>query len=267
MPDEKLIPTPPEVPSFSSYKPKVDAVEPNTVEPDIRIPTEDEPLSGEELKEEVLSERSEAGETEDELNEHSDNLYGGPWEIIQYTGVARTAIWAVLTAALSGAAAFFFAPGPSWIMVTVFAFFAGAIAAVDSKTHLIKNRHSLITAAVSLPLGIFVASQLGWWNLLGGAVSAIAIMGTLLLLVIFVGFGSGGDLKFSPIPAFVLGVINPFLAALWFFLSLITTMVLLVTSKKKEIAFGTGMAIALPIAIIATKFFFDVAGLPYLEKV
>jgi len=200
-----------------------------------------------------------------ELDEtHDGNRYGGPWAIIKHVGVVYTAVWAVLTAVASGAAAYYFAPQPAWIVVTVFAFFAGVIAAVDSKTQLIKNEHTLITGIITVPLAGFLAFYLGPWNLLGGGVSAAVTMGTLLLLVIFIGFGSGGDLKFSPLPGFVLGVINPMLAALWFFISLIVTLVLLLTRKKKEIAFGMGMVIAIPIALVVTKILFDAAGLPYL---
>lgn len=205
------------------------------------------------------------GKEETEIPEdHRDDRYGNGWEIIKHTGVATTAIWAVLSAGAAGAAAFFFAPGPSWILMAVFGFFAGAIGAVDAKTHLIKNVHTVITAAATVPLAVFVASQLGWWNLLGGAISAICLFGTLIALIIFVGFGSGGDLKFSPVPGFALGVINPFLAVLWFFIAMIVTMVILIVGKKKETAFGVGMVIAVPIAIVATYFCYQLVGLPYM---
>jgi hypothetical protein len=211
------------------------------------------------------AEVTETVEEEDDGLEHDGNRYGNAWEIIKHVGVGYTAAWAVLSAIICGVTAFYFAPGDfTWLMVGVFGLFGGVIAAVDSKTALIKNQHTLITAVVSLPLGILVASELGWWNLLGGFVSAVIVMGVLLLLVIFVGFGSGGDLKFSPIPGFVLGVINPLLAAIWFFLSLVITMILILTAKGKQFPFGGGMVIAIPISLIVTKLLFDMSGLPYM---
>lgn len=215
------------------------------------------------VEHDVTSLGSEEDEVEED-NSHDDNLYGNSLEIIKHTGYLNTAIWAILTAAVTGLVAYFFTPGMSWLPLGVLGFFAGVIAAVDYKTHLIKNNHILVTAAVTVPLAIIVGLQLGWWNILGGVVSAILIMAIFLGLVIFVGFGSGGDIKYSPVPAFVLGVVNPLLPAIWFFYALIITALLLVIRKKKQTSFGEGMAIAAPLAIITVKFFYDLVGLPYL---
>jgi len=227
---------------------------------------ENVPEAGPEAAVEALV--SEAGTPKSVEDEeiHDDKYYGNAWEIIQYAGVAKTTVWAVLSAAVSGLAGYFFAPGPSWIMLTVIGFFLGVIAAVDLKTLLIKNTHTLITAAFALPLGVFVASQLGWLNLVGGLITAAAVMGTLLLLVIFVGFGSGGDLKFSPVIGFVLGVINPMVAVLWFFISMVLTMIMIIvfSPKKKVFPFGVGMVMAVPIAVIVTNLLFVAAHLPYM---
>jgi hypothetical protein len=266
--------TPPPLPTFHSMKPAaVPAVSPEKLSEPVTAHQQpvtdgvaDEAAVGAvaALIEDETSDTTEPADS-DQLDEtHDGNRYGGPWAIIKHVGVVYTAVWAVLSAVASGAAAYYFAPQPAWIVVTVFAFFAGVIAAVDSKTHLIKNEHTLVTGIITVPLAAFLAFQLGPWNLLGGGISAAVTMGTLLLLAVFIGFGSGGDLKFSPLPGFVLGVINPILAALWFFLSLVVTMVLLLVNKKKEFAFGAGMVIAIPIALVVTKILFDAAGLPYL---
>lgn len=222
-----------------------------------------------ELQEVVEDEES--ANTEDEHDEHDDNLYGNAWEIIKYSGVATTFIWGAVSGAVAGAAGFFFAPQPSWVLLAVLGFFLGVIANVDRKTHLIKNAHTLTMLAVSIPLAAYVASQLSWWNLLGGLVSGVAIMGVFLLLIIFVGFGSGGDLKSAPVVAFALGVINPLIPAIWFFLALVITTVLIVVrnSKKTELkdrntSFGEGMAAAIPLAVIATYFAFSAAHIAYM---
>lgn len=237
------------------------------------------PVQEEQTKEDdsVLSELQDVVEdensanTEDELDEHDDNLYGNAWEIIKYSGVATTFIWGAISGFVAGAAGFFFAPQPSWVLLAVLGFFLGVIANVDRKTHLIKNAHTLTMLAVSVPLAAFVASQLSWWNLLGGLVSGVAIMGVFLLLIIFVGFGSGGDLKSAPVVAFALGVINPLIPAIWFFLALVITTVLIVvrSSKKTQLkerntSFGEGMAAAIPLAVITTYLAFSASSIAYM---
>lgn len=236
-------------------------VQEELVEEDDSVPSE---------LQEVVEEENSAN-TEDELDEHDDNLYGNAWEIIKYSGVATTFIWGAVSGVVAGAAGFFFAPQPSWVLLAVLGFFLGVVANVDRKTHLIKNAHTLTMLAVSIPLAAFVASQLSWWNLLGGLVSGVAIMGVFLLLIIFVGFGSGGDLKSAPVVAFALGVINPLIPAIWFFLALVITTVLIVVrnSKKTELkdrntSFGEGMAASIPLAVIATYFAFNAAHIAYM---
>ena len=268
---------PPKVPSFSTRAttPKVveEPVSATPVEPvftvldneDSGITLEPETTVKTETSTEASSESKTDEKKEEELDDsHDGNKYGNAWEIIQHTGVAFTATLAILSAVVAGAAAYFFAPQPAWIAIAALGFFMGLVAAVDLKTHLIKDQHTIIAAIVTVPLGIFVASQLGWWNLLGGGVTAIAIFASFFALILFANFGSGGDIKFSPIPSFVLGVVNPLLGALWMFLALVFSFILLVSLKAKYVPFGAGMAIALPVAIVATKFAFDAVGLVYL---
>lgn len=218
-----------------------------------------------------LHEVVESEQSANTLDEHDDNLYGNAWEIIKYSGISMTFIWGALSGVVAGVAGYFFAPQPSWVLLAVLGFFVGVIANVDRKTHLIKNAHTLTMLVVSLPLAAYVASQLGWWNLLGGLVSGVAIMGVFLLLIIFVGFGSGGDLKSAPVVAFALGVVNPLIPAIWFFLALVITTVLIVvrSSKKTQLkerntSFGEGMAAAIPLAVIATYLAFSASSIAYM---
>lgn len=219
--------------------------------------------------EETLSsqEKPDQTNTQEETKEKmSEENYGGPWGIIKHTGYVTVAVWALLTAAATGAAAYFLTPGDyTWIALSVLGFMTGAIAAVDRKTHLIKNQHTILTAILTVPLALLAAINLGGWNILYGLISAIVIFGVFFLLIVFVNFGSGGDIKFAPIPAFALGVVNPMVAVLWLFYSLIITVAILAIRKQKTTSFGEGMAISLPLAIASVYGMYSLAGLPYME--
>ena len=190
----------------------------------------------------------------------------GPWEIVKHTGIVTTTVWAVLSGLVCGATAFFFAPGHyTWIALGVLGFLMGALAAIDLKTHLIKDQHTIITAILTVPLALLAAFNLGPWNFLYGILAAVIIFLVFFALVLFVGFGSGGDIKFSPIPAFALGVINPLISAVWLFLALIVTVVLLVFRKAKKTSFGEGMVISLPLALLAVYGLYSLTGMPYMH--
>jgi prepilin signal peptidase PulO-like enzyme (type II secretory pathway) len=195
-----------------------------------------------------------------------EGTYGGPWGIIRHTGYVPVAVWAVLTAVATGAAAYFFAPGDyTWIALGVLGFMTGVIAAVDRKTHLIKNQHTIATAILTVPLSVLVALNLNAWNILFGVLAAVLVFGVFIFLIIKVNFGSGGDIKFAPVPAFALGVVNPLISALWLFYALIITVILLVVRKEKRTSFGEGMAISFPFAIASVCALYSVAGMPYME--
>lgn len=195
----------------------------------------------------------------------TENNYGGAWGIIKYTGYVRTLLWAILTAAVTGATAYYLTPGEyTWISLTILGFLTGGIAAIDQKTFLIKNEHTLITAILLVPMSIAVAFTLGPWNFLFGVISALLIFGSFVFLVLKVGFGSGGDIKFSPIPAFALGIINPLIPLIWMFLSLVITAVFLAIKKAKATSFGEGMAISLPLSIAIVAGLYSLSGMPYL---
>lgn len=185
----------------------------------------------------------------------------GPIAIFKETGIFFTLMWAVGIAAASGGAAYMFAR-PALIPVAILGFLIGIIAAIDIKTHLIKDMHTVIIAAISIPLTVWYALTAGSaWNLLWGAGIAAIIFGVFLFLVWFTGFGSGGDIKFSPIPAFILGTINPLIGIIWFFISLLITALALSLSRKKQTAFGLGMALALPTSIAVTYYLYQLAGM------
>jgi hypothetical protein len=175
-------------------------------------------------------------------------------------------VWAVLTATVTGTVAFFFTPGDfTWIALSVLGFMTGVIAAVDRKTHLIKNQHTILTAILTAPLAIWVGFTLGGWNILFGLLSAAVVFGVFIFLVIKANFGSGGDIKFSPVPAFALGVVNPLISALWLFYALIITVILLIVRKQKSTSFGEGMAISLPFAIFSVYALYSMTGLAYMD--
>lgn len=213
-------------------------------------------------------------DTESEVNDSSsvseeetasDTYSGGPWAIIKHTGYFTVAAWALLTAAATGAAGYFFTPGDyAWIALGLLGLMTGVIAAVDRKTHLIKDQHTILTAILTVPLSLFVAFNLGAWNFLFGIIAAIVVFGVFIFLIIKVNFGSGGDIKFSPVPAFALGVVNPLISALWLFYALVVTVVILVVRKQKRTSFGEGMAISLPLAIASVYGLYSMAGLPYM---
>lgn len=208
---------------------------------------------------------TEASETSNEEDSVEDT-YGGPWGIIKHTGYVPVAVWAVLTAAVTGTVAFFFTPGDfTWIALSVLGFMTGVIAAVDRKTHLIKNQHTILTAILTVPLAIWAGITLGGWNILFGLLSAAVVFGVFIFLVIKANFGSGGDIKFSPVPAFALGVVNPLISALWLFYALIITVILLVVRKQKSTSFGEGMAISLPFAIFSVYALYSMTGLAYMD--
>lgn len=211
------------------------------------------------------TEAEEKAETSED-SEPDDDIYGGPWGIIKHTGYVPVALWAVLTAAVTGAVAFFFTPGDyTWIALGVLGFMTGVIAAVDRKTHLIKNQHTILTAILTVPLAVWVGITLGGWPILFGLLASVVVFGVFIFLVIKANFGSGGDIKFSPVPAFALGVVNPLISALWLFYALIITVILLVVRKQKSTSFGEGMAISLPFAIFSVYALYSMTGLAYME--
>lgn len=195
-----------------------------------------------------------------------EDIYGGPWGIIKHTGYIPVAVWAVLTATVTGAVSYFFTPGDyTWIALSVLGFMTGVIAAVDRKTHLIKNQHTILTAILTVPLAVWAGINLGGWPILFGLLSAAVVFGVFIFLVIKANFGSGGDIKFSPVPAFALGVVNPLISALWLFYALIITVILLIVRKEKSTSFGEGMAISLPFAIFSVYALYSMTGLAYME--
>lgn len=226
----------------------------------------DEALGQVESSEDVEG-SEDSGKTEtSEDTEPVEDVYGGPWGIIKHTGYVPVAVWAVLTAAVTGTVSYFFTPGDyTWIALSILGFMTGVIAAVDRKTHLIKNQHTILTAILTVPLAVWVGITLGGWNLLSGAIAAVAVFGVFIFLILKVGFGSGGDIKFSPIPAFALGVVNPLISALWLFYALIITVILLIVRKQKSTSFGEGMAISLPFAILSVYALYSMTGLAYME--
>jgi hypothetical protein len=210
-------------------------------------------------------EETEKAETSEDA-EPVEDIYGGPWGIIKHTGYIPVALWAVLTAAVTGAVSYFFTPGDyTWIALSVLGFMTGVIAAVDRKTHLIKNQHTILTAILTVPLAVWAGINLGGWPILFGLLSAAVVFGVFIFLVIKANFGSGGDIKFSPVPAFALGVVNPLISALWLFYALIITVILLIVRKEKSTSFGEGMAISLPFAIFSVYALYSMTGLAYME--
>lgn len=217
-------------------------------------------------------ETTETGEEEKEVPEVRkpvEDVYGGPWGIIKHTGYVPVAVWAVLTGAVTGATGYFFAPSngspATWITLAVLGFMTGMIAAIDRKTHLIKNQHTILTAVLTAPLAIWTGFMLGGWNILFGLLAAFVVFGVFIFLVIKANFGSGGDIKFSPVPAFALGVVSPLISALWLFYALIVTVILLVVRKQKSTSFGEGMAISLPFAIFSVYALYAMTGLAYMH--
>lgn len=214
----------------------------------------------------LVSEDSYPEEVSDTTPTQAEKRFdGGPWEIIKYTGFLPVILWALLSAAATGVAAYYFTPGDyTWIPLTILGFMTGVIAAVDNKTHLIKNQHTIITAVATVPLAVWVAFTLGFWNFLFGIISALVIFGVFIFLVQKVNFGSGGDIKFSPVPAFVLGVVNPLIPMVWMFSSMVISLIVLVVLKKKRVAFGTGMALSLPLALATIYGLYALSGLTYI---
>lgn len=204
-----------------------------------------------------------------ETSEPNENDPYGPWGIIKHTGYVAVALWAVFTAAMTGAVAYFFTPHTgspaTWITLAVLGFMTGVIAAVDRKTHLIKNQHTIATAIVTVPLAVWSGITLGGWNILFGLLASVVVFGVFIFLVIKANFGSGGDIKFSPVPAFALGVVNPLISALWLFYALIITVILLMVRKQKSTSFGEGMAISLPFAIFSVYALYSMTGLTYMD--
>lgn len=221
------------------------------------------------MEQSVTPEAETADEELSEAKEPVEDVYGGPWGIIKHTGYVPVAVWAVLTSLLTGGVGYFFAPShgspATWITFAVLGFMTGVIAAVDRKTHLIKNQHTLLTAALTVPLAVWAGIMLGGWNILYGLLASIVVFGVFIFLVIKANFGSGGDIKFSPVPAFALGVVSPLISALWLFYALIITVILLVVRGQKRTSFGEGMAISLPFAIVSVWALYAMTGLSYMH--
>lgn len=193
-----------------------------------------------------------------------------PLTIVKYAGVQHTLLWGMLFALLTAGSVLMsssiadgFVPA-----FAVLGFGIGAVAWIDLKTHLIKNAHSLNLAWVIgllTVLGAWLSSD--WSSLIWGVVAAAIVMVTFILLVVFVNFGSGGDIKFSPIPALLLGAASSVLTALiWLFMSFIFAMVFLIIGQKMEnrnfIAFGPAMAFSLPLTILLSDLLYQSVGLP-----
>lgn len=235
---------------------------------DARVPTNANTPSVEEYSPESISETLSSEESEvigEDEEAEPKRINFGPWEIIKHTGYFTVALWAVLTGTATGLAAHYLAPGDhTWILGTVLGFMTGLIGAVDNKTHLIKDRHTVITAILTVPLAIWVAFSLSSWNLLFGIISAAVVFGAFIFLVRRVNFGSGGDIKFAPIPAFALGVISPLIAVVWLFYAMVAALIILLVQKTNRTAFGTGMAISLPFAIASICGIYALVGMPYL---
>lgn len=227
--------------------------------------TPEEGSSPAELSEALSSEDSEAIGGVEEA-EPEDRHSFGPWAIIKHTGYFTVVLWAVLTAAATGLAAHFLAPGEhTWILGTVLGFMTGLIGAVDNKTYLIKDQHTIITAILTVPLAVWVALSLSPWNLLWGIISAVVVFGVFIFLVNKVNFGSGGDIKFAPVPAFALGVISPLIAVFWLFFAMIVAFIIIIVKKKNKTAFGVGMAVSMPLAIASICGIYALTGMPYLN--
>lgn len=282
-PKEETAPETDSQPELGSMIPEIPAI-PEKIEPTAveEIETPDpavESLSVEDVTDNIAEAtlHSETSETDVALGQEAkseegeeenskEDIYGGPWGIIKHTGYVPVALWAMLTAVVTGASAYFFAPGDyTWIALGVLGFMTGVIAAVDRKTHLIKNQHTIATAIVTVPLSVLVALNLNALNIVFGLLAAALVFGVFIFLIIKVNFGSGGDIKFSPVPAFALGVVNPLISALWLFYALIITVILLIVRKEKRTSFGEGMAISFPFAIASVYALYSVAGLPYME--
>lgn len=201
----------------------------------------------------------------------------GPVEIISYTGWTLTIVSGVIGTLLAILGAYLFStPVEFYPALAVLGLGLGALAAIDYKTHTIKNEHTIALAVVGIPLAIFGASQVdltvlgtdssGWLTLVVGAVMAILCFGVFFVLIFITGFGSGGDLKLSPVPGFILGVINPFAAIVWLFAAFVLTGIGMVLVKRfKFVAFGPGMILGVPLGLGAASLLFQVANLTYIQ--
>lgn len=149
-------------------------------------------------------------------------------------------------------------PSALWPALVILTFGLGALARLDVLTHLIRDRHTAVLAAVTVPAvvwaawsGVTVYGFPYWAVALAAAVFAFVF---LLGVAMVAGFVGGGDIKLSPLPAAVLagtGLMTPFV---WFFLTfgfaLIAFLVLKATgSQVKRAPLGPFMALA---AILAT---------------
>lgn len=183
--------------------------------------------------------------------------WGGSWDIVKHTGYVRVLLWALIISGLTYAASTLISqPTKIGFVFTALGFMAGVIAAIDRKTRLIKNEHTLLTFILTVPAMVIGQIHYGTpLNLLWGGIGAVSVFLVFFILIFLTGFGSGGDLKFSPIPAFVLGVLSPLTSIIWLFLAFILTAINMVIFKKKETSFGEGMAIAIPITLLLAALF------------
>lgn len=148
----------------------------------------------------------------------------------------------------------------------IVAFGLGFLAVLDHATRLVRNKHTLIFAGVTLAglIGVSLAHGENFWlQALIGATGAFLF---LLVLAVISGFVGGGDIKLSPIPAGVLAAWSPLAALLWlmftFNLCLIAMIAMKLTgSRQTHMAMVPFMALALIPTIIVTSLVFPALGI------
>lgn len=190
----------------------------------------------------------------------------GPLEIIKVTGLPLVIISAVVSGALAFASAYFFhVPEAFYPAVAALGLGIGALAAIDYKTRTVKDEHNIVLAIVTVGLTIYGASQTEWFTLLTGGIGVIVCFGTFFALIFLTHFGSGGDIKLSPIPAFVLGAINPLAGVAWLFVAMIITGISLIIAIKtqKMLWHLPGFALSIPITLAIVPALYSLANLPY----
>ena len=138
--------------------------------------------------------------------------------------------------------------------LTLVAAATGYIAVKDMWTLTIRDRDTLpIVAGV---IGLTAAAALlhgDAWPVAGAAISAAFIFAFLFVQAWLFGGVGGGDIKYSPAPAFALGALSPLLALLWLLLALIASLGVGAVRHRRTgsnaIPLGPGMAVAIPLAI------------------
>jgi len=208
--------------------------------------------------------------TREEEREEADDKYSvgrnlGPIEIIKRSNTGLVLVSGALGGAVAALATYFYAPIEYIAVMALIGFGLGALARIDKVFHTIKNEHTITLAALAVPLTVISAFYGGdIWDLAWAAGTAVVVFGIFIVLILITGFGSGGDIKLSPVPAFALGAISPIAAILWLFLAFIFTLFSLLFSRGKNFAFGPAMALAVSVSIVLTFFAYQAAHLPYL---